>query len=460
METTPSYDEIAGKLAELEEVFRALRSQEVDAIVGTKSVFMVRLRETEDALKKQRVALEELLAERGRLLEEAKARQAALERQAEELRRVQREAQESRDKYLDLYDYAPAGYLTLDGAGTVLEANLTAAGLLGLAKNELIGAPFSACIEPDFRQGFASCLGATLATKAEQRCEIKVHRSDGFVFDALLQTSAAGQVPGGPGHLRAILADISVRKRVEAQLQRKSRELEAANTELQQFAYVASHDLREPLRMIAGFTQSLEKRYKDKLDTTADEYIAFIVDGVARMQDLIDDILAYSRVGTRGVPFEPVSMEKALANVLVNLKTSIEESQATVTHGPLPVIQADPVQMMQVLQNLIGNAVKFHREEAPPVIHVAAGLEGGEWVFSVTDNGIGIAPELFGRLFTLFQRLHPRDKYPGSGLGLAITKKIVGRHGGRIWVESRPGTGSTFRFSVPAGAVREDDGDR
>jgi PAS domain S-box-containing protein len=437
MAPQPSYEELAAKLAELEEIFRALRSQEVDAVVGTKSILMLRLKETEDALREQRNALEDLLAERGRLLAESK---------------------QSRDRYLDLYDFAPVGYLTLRGAGTVVEANLTAAKLLGLQKNELTGARFSDFVEPDFRQTFSSCLAETLRANAEQRCEIKVHRSDGFIFYALLQTTAARDAQGNPERVRAILADISIRKKAEALLARKSRELAEANAELQQFAYVASHDLREPLRMVASFTQSLEKRYKDRLDATADEYIAFIVDGVARMQDLIDDILAYSRVGTRGVPFEAVPMDDVLGSVLVNLKTSIEETGATVTHDPLPVIQADPVQMMQVLQNLISNAIKFHREGVPPAIHVTAGPDAGELVFSVSDNGIGIAPELFGRLFTLFQTLNPRDKYPGSGLGLAITKKIVGRHGGRIWVESEPGKGSTFHFSVSARPEREDDG--
>jgi PAS domain S-box-containing protein len=437
MEPRPSYGELAGKLAELGEVFRALRSQEVDAVVGTKSIFMLRLKETEDEIRRQRGALEDLLAERSRLLEDSKL---------------------SRDRYLDLYDFAPVGYLTLDAAGAVLEANLTAAKLMGLEKNGLIGARFAEFIEPEFRPGFFSCIGETLKTDAEQRCEMKVHKSDGVIFYALLQATAARDADGNLDRLRAILADISIRKRAEAQLVRKSRELEAANAELQQFAYVASHDLREPLRMVASFTQVLEKRYKGALDATADEYIAFIVDGVARMQSLIDDILAYSRVGTRGVPFEAVPMDDVLRNVLVNLKPSIEETGATVTHDPLPVIQADPVQMMQVLQNLIGNAIKFHREGVPPVVHVAAGPAAGELEFSVRDNGIGIAPELFGRLFTLFQRLNPRDKYPGSGLGLAITKKIVGRHGGRIWVESQPGEGATFHFSVSAKPESEEDG--
>ncbi len=226
-------------------------------------------------------------------------------------------------------------------------------------------------------------------------------------------------------------------------------ELDRSNKELEQFAYVTSHDLREPLRMMTSFSQSLEKRYKDKLDSTANEYIHFIVDGAARMQKLIDDILLYSRVTTRALPFESVDMDGIVQDALVNLRASIEETKATITHDKLPIIQADPSQMVQVMQNLIGNAIKFHREEVPPIVHISAMQEGNEWIFSVNDNGIGMDPELFGRLFNLFQRLHPPDKYPGTGVGLAVTKKIVQRHGGRIWVESEPDKGSTFYFSIP-----------
>jgi light-regulated signal transduction histidine kinase (bacteriophytochrome) len=226
-------------------------------------------------------------------------------------------------------------------------------------------------------------------------------------------------------------------------------ELDRSNKELEQFAYVTSHDLREPLRMMTSFSQSLEKRYKDKLDSTANEYIHFIVDGAARMQRLIDDILVYSRVTTRGQPFETVEMERVFQEVLLNLKAAVEETKAQIFHDPLPVIQADPTQMKQVLQNLIANAIKFHEEGQPSVINISSKHDDNEWLFSVKDNGIGMDPALFGRLFNLFQRLHPPDKYPGTGVGLAVTKKIVQRHGGRIWVESEPGKGSTFHFTIP-----------
>ena len=248
------------------------------------------------------------------------------------------------------------------------------------------------------------------------------------------------------------------RRLAEERLKQTMAELDRSNKELEQFAYVTSHDLREPLRMMTSFSQSLEKRYQGRLDKTADEYINFIVDGAARMQKLIDDILLYSRVTTRALPFEPVEMEKILQDALVNLRGSIEETKAIITHDPLPLIQVDSSQMVQVMQNLIGNAIKFHRKGEPPEVHISAGQEGNEWVFSIKDNGIGIDPDLFGRLFNLFQRLHPQNEYPGTGVGLAVTKKIVLRHKGRIWVESQPDKGSTFCFSIPLATQKVDDG--
>ena len=201
--------------------------------------------------------------------------------------------------------------------------------------------------------------------------------------------------------------------------------------------------------MVGSYVQLLAKRYQGKLDPDADEFIGFAVEGVERMERLINDLLEYSRVGTRGKPFEPTDSEAVLAETLENLKTGIQESRAEVTHDPLPTVNADALQLEQVFQNLIANAMKFRREDEPPRIHVSAEKSDHEWVFSVRDNGIGIAPEHVGRLFKIFERLHPADRYPGTGMGLAICKKIVERHGGRIWVESELGTGSTFYFTIP-----------
>jgi PAS domain S-box-containing protein len=239
-----------------------------------------------------------------------------------------------------------------------------------------------------------------------------------------------------------------------AERKRTASELERSNAELQQFAYVASHDLQEPLRMISSYMQLLERRYKGKLDQDADDFISYAVDGAKRMHGLINDLLQYSRVGTHAKPFESVDCEVLLGQVLANLRISIQDCHAEVTHDPLPVVMADPTQLIQIFQNLIGNGLKFGKDERP-LIHVSAEQADGSWLFLVRDNGIGMDPQYADRIFVIFQRLHGRDEYPGTGIGLAICKKIVERHGGRIWVESELGAGTTFYFTIPAKESQE-----
>lgn len=241
--------------------------------------------------------------------------------------------------------------------------------------------------------------------------------------------------------------DITERKRAEEALAQRAQELARSNADLAQFAYVASHDLKEPLRAVSGCVGLLKGHYEGKLDERAGEYMTHIVDGAARMETLIDGLLAYSRVGTQGGALQPVECAKALGTAVQNLAASIEESGAVVTHDTLPVVNGDLPQLVSLFQNLIGNALKFRRE-APPRIHVSAERNGTHWHFSVRDNGIGIAPQYFERIFGVFQRLHTRREYPGTGIGLALCKKIVERHGGRIWVESVPGEGAAFYFSL------------
>jgi signal transduction histidine kinase len=260
--------------------------------------------------------------------------------------------------------------------------------------------------------------------------------------------------------------EIEERERAEAEARLANRDLEErvrertaalrrSNEELQRFAYVASHDLQEPMRMVASFTQLLKERYQGRLDDDADSFIGFAVDGVHRMQTMISDLLSYARVETQAGTFEPADTGLLCDQAIADLLLGIEESGAVVERGALPTVLVDAPQIIRLFQNLIGNAVKF-RGDRPPVVTIEAEATGGEWVFAVRDNGIGIEPRHFDRLFTLFQRLHTPEKYPGTGVGLAICKKIAERHGGRIWVESEPGRGSVFRFTLGARVAVED----
>ncbi len=247
-------------------------------------------------------------------------------------------------------------------------------------------------------------------------------------------------------YFAAVFDNITERKRAEE-------ELACSNAELEQFIYIASHYLQEPLRTVSNFSQLLAKRYKGELDAKANQFIGFIVDGTTRMQEMIDDLLEYSRVSTRTKPFQPTDCETVLDQALANLKEAVEESGAIVTHDPLPAVMADASQMVQLFQNLLSNAIKFRKDK--PLIMVSAAQKENEWLFSVKDNGIGIAPEFMEHIFKMFEREHAGAEYPGTGVGLAICKKIVERHGGRIWVESEIGKGSTFYFTIPVKRVEQ-----
>ncbi|MBN2537070.1 PAS domain S-box protein [candidate division WOR-3 bacterium] len=260
--------------------------------------------------------------------------------------------------------------------------------------------------------------------------------------------------PARPDTLLVLAVDITERRQAEAALGRVNEELARSNAELEQFASVASHDLKEPLRKVASFAELLAKRYRGQLDEKADSYIDYVVDGARRMQLLIDELLAWSRVGTRGRPPAPVELEAVFERVRDNLSTAIEESGATVVSTGLPRVSGDRDQLVQLLQNLVGNGIKFHGER-PPEVTVSAAPAGDSWQVSVRDNGIGIPPEYHDKVFDLFQRLHGRGEYPGTGLGLAICRRIVERHGGRLWVESEPGQGSVFRFTLPGAGTAE-----
>jgi light-regulated signal transduction histidine kinase (bacteriophytochrome) len=239
-----------------------------------------------------------------------------------------------------------------------------------------------------------------------------------------------------------------INEELEARVTERTAELSRSNEELQQFAYVASHDLQEPLRMIASYAGLIDKRYRDRLDEKGTQYLRFTMEGALRTKALIDDLLEYSRVGASVTDFKPTQCDDALNEALANLRLAIEETHTVIARGPLPTIIADPKQLTLLFQNLIANAIKFRRQ-APPCIDVSAVSADGDWVFSVRDNGIGIDAKHLHRIFVIFKRLHSREEYPGTGIGLAICKKIVEQHGGTIRVESTPGSGSVFSFTIP-----------
>lgn len=289
-------------------------------------------------------------------------------------------------------------------------------------------------------QGLVSYLGVPLVAKGEA------------VGDLVLLTKEERHFSNEEIEFLSILtgpAAIAIQNsQLYEHIRRQAAELERSNAELEQFAYLASHDLQEPLRMITGYTTLLAKRYKGKLDQDADDFIAYAVDGAQRMHRLIQDLLTLSRVGTRGKEFAPTDCEVVLSDTLANLQAALQDSGVTVSHDPLPKVMADSGQLVQVFQNLIGNAIKYRGTRAP-LIHISCHLRANEWLFSIKDNGIGIDPKNAERIFVMFQRLHTRPEYPGTGIGLALCKKIVERHGGKIWVESQEREGATFYFTLP-----------
>ena len=333
--------------------------------------------------------------------------------------------------------------------------NQAAEKMYGWTADEILGRPTAEVLWPEFVGVEPDEVFRRLLEEGSFEGEVIHPRKDGTRIHTEARAIALRDEDGRLTGFVSIDRDITERKRAEEALKQQARDLERSNRELEQFAYVASHDLREPLRMISSYTQLLASRYTGRLDDDADEFIAYAADGAIRMQGLIDDLLAYSRLGANGRSLESTDCNAVLDQAVANLAAAINENQATVTHDELPTIQADASQLAQVFQNLIANAIKFRRAD-PPCVHVSSRLDGPEWVLSVRDNGIGIEPDYADRIFRIFQRLHTREEYPGSGMGLAICKKIIERHGGSIWVKSQTGKGATFYFTI-RGADTGDD---
>jgi PAS domain S-box-containing protein len=346
-------------------------------------------------------------------------------------------------RFRAVVESAPSGMVMIDAAGTMLLVNREIERLFGYARAELLGQPIEVLVPNRLRERHPGLRGQFFADPQTRAMgagrDLYGTRKDGVEFPVEIGLNPIHTDEGL--FVLASVIDITERKRAESELRR-------SNEELERFAYVASHDLQEPLRMVGSYVQLLAKRYQGKLDADADDFIGFALDGALRMQRLIEDLLSFSRVGTRGGALVPTDASAVFQGALASLKLAIEESGAAVTQDPLPLVLADAGQLEHLFLNLVGNALKF-RGAAPPRVHVSAVTHDSKWCFSVQDNGIGIEPQYFDRIFVIFQRLHGRENYPGTGIGLAIAKKIVERHGGRIWVESEPDRGTTFFFTLP-----------
>ncbi len=373
-----------------------------------------------------------------------------------ERKRVEDALRENEERFRlivsNVKDYAN---IMLDTQGFVVSWNQGAERIKGFRAEEIIGQHFSRFYTAE---DVSSGLPAFQLQQAAKNGSFEVEgwrlRKDGSRFLASVVITALRDEGGPLRGFGKITRDITDRKKAEEHLMKTMADLKRSNDELEQFAYVASHDLQEPLRMVASYTQLLAQRYKGQLDSDADEFIAYAVDGCNRMQQLIKDLLAYSRSGAGIGVLHQISGETALDQALANLQVAIEESGAVVTHDALPVIMTDETQLVQVFQNLVGNAIKYRSAEVPQV-NVSAKKNGdSEWIFSVRDNGLGIDPKYFEKIFVLFQRLHGQSEFEGTGIGLAMCKKIVDRLGGRVWVDSEPAKGSTFFFALPAGEVQ------
>lgn len=364
------------------------------------------------------------------------------------LARESRELSRSEQRLRAIFENAALGITELDAQDRITAANRRFEELIGYSQEELRGMSVHELTDPEDRPGtqqlYARLHEAGLDIADYEK---RYLRRDGTSVWVHVTVSAIRDDEGHFHRAISTVEDITKRKEAEGELARSNRDLE-------EFAHVVSHDLQEPLRMVTNFGQLLTARHADKLNEQAREYLAYMIEGATRMNALVAGLLDYSRVGRGGPVLEEVDMRAVLEGVLRNYKMLIETTQATVDTGNMPTVAGNFTQLSQLLHNLIGNALKYRKPGVPPVIAICADRQGEEWLFSVTDNGIGIDPKHFDRLFILFQRLHSREEYPGVGIGLALCKKIVERHGGRIWVESRPGQGSTFFFTVPVPASK------
>ncbi len=377
------------------------------------------------------------------IIDELMSELSGMRQRIAELEVLELELKQSEELFRILFYSSPIGiYIVQNGRFRLVSHQL--ASISGYDEDELIGMPSLSLVLTEDRNAVRTNAAKMLKGEHSSAYEFRMVTKRAEI-KWVMETVAPIFYQGKRATLGNLI-NVTERKQVEEKLKQLTAEMQRSNTELEQFAYVISHDLQEPLRMISSYTQLLAKRYQSQLDADADEFIAYAMDGAKRMQALLYDLLEYSRVGTRGKPFSLANCEDIVEQAMANLKIVIEESGALVSHDTLPTIMADEGQLVRLFQNLIGNAIKFRRQE-PSCVHISAQRRHNVVIFSVKDNGIGIDPQHSQSIFEIFRRLHTREEYPGTGMGLAICKKIVERHGGRISVQS-PGEGSTFYFTI------------
>lgn len=412
----------------------------------------LRLR-AEALLEKQKGQLDELYTQDlEKIVHELGTYQIELELQNEDLKTTQADLNESRRKYVDLYDHAPVGYCTIAPTGVILSANLTVARMLGRARHDLLRTPFPLLVAENDRDAFFMHLRKTVRENTRQSAELEMLTNDGGGIHVLLESNPVTDSAGKVVEIRTAATDITEKKLKELEIINLNRELLRSNEDLLHFAFIVSHDLQEPLRTVSSFIQLLERKYGHLLDDKGNLYMRHIVGGTEHMRHLLADLLIFSRVGSGKLARESVSLQRVLENVRKNLAETIRENDAEIVTETLPVVSGDESLVTDLLQNLISNSLKY-RNGDPPKIRISSFSEDGHWIISVQDNGIGIDMQYADQIFLIFQRLHQRNEFEGTGIGLAICKRIVERHGGRIWVESEPGNGATFFFALPkAGA--------
>ena len=413
-------------------------------------------RRAEKMLQKEHGAIDDIASvDMQKLVHELRVHQIELEMQNDELRRIQQELEASRDMYFDLYDLAPAGYLTINEKGIILKANLSAGELLGRERSHLVGRPLTRFIHREDQDIYYLCHRQLLARRVPQKCEIRMLRKNGVSFWVRIDIVATQSIDDATG-LRAIIIDISQRKQSDEDIENLNNllkqqvlRLELANEEMETFSYSVSHDLRAPLRHMRSFMDLLQKRMEGQLDEKSSQYAGFISNAAKKMEQLINDLLSLARLGR-------LEFQKGEVNISNLVKEIVDQGSGETMGrdikwklGELPVVRGEQSLLKLVLVNLISNAVKFTNTRTRAEIEIGCSKNGSEDVFFIRDNGVGFNMDYVDRLFGVFQRLHPESEFEGTGIGLANVRRIISLHGGRTWAESSVGQGATFYFTIP-----------